>query len=386
MTTMSSCASKFSLDLFQHVVSQNPHGNLFMSPSSISVVMTMVQTGARNETRNQMISTLQFQSNDQLLILADAEQFVKVLNKGSDHVILRSANRLYPNSDKGILEDYIKAVVKHFASDVKNVDFKLNPEGSRQEINKWVEEVTNEKIKNLLPSGSINSLTRMVIANAIYFKGNWAIQFEPKSTKKSDFHTLDGKSLKIDMMKREMKKVRYGENTALDCKVLHLPYIGDEMAMVVLLPNTVTGLLEMEKRINVKKINQCIEDVYSPTVKVSVPKFKLESSLQLSDTLSALGMPDVFDANKSDLSGMGKDLFVSEVFHKAFVDVNEEGTEAAAATAGTIVFFSAPPPPKIFTADHPFMFMIWLYPLKAPLFVGRYTGSTLEAAQSRDKL
>ncbi|KAH3729957.1 leukocyte elastase inhibitor-like [Dreissena polymorpha] len=383
---MSSSASKFSLDLFQHVVSHNPHGNLFMSPSSIFVVMTMVQTGARNETRNQMISTLQFQSNDQQSILADAEQFVKVLNKGSDHVVLRSANRLYPNSDKSILEDYIKAVVKHFASDVKNVDFISNPEGSRQEINKWVEEVTDEKIKNLLPSGSINALTRMVVANAIYFKGNWATQFEPKSTTKTDFHTLDGKALKIDMMKREMKKVRYGESTVLDCKVLHMPYIGDEMAMVILLPNTVTGLLEMEKKMNVQKMNQCIEDVSSPTVIVTVPKFKLESSFQLSDTLSALGMPDVFDANKADLSGMGKDLFVSKVFHKAFVDVNEEGTEAAAATAATIMRRSMPAPPRTFTADHPFMFMIWHYQLKAPLFVGRFTGHETEAAQTRDEL
>ncbi|KAH3790629.1 hypothetical protein DPMN_168834 [Dreissena polymorpha] len=245
---MSSSSPKFSLDLFQHVVSHNPHGNLFMSPSSIFVVMTMIQTGARNETRNQMISTLQFQSNDQQSILADAEQLFKVLNTGSDHVTLRSANRLYPNSDKSILEDYIKAVVKHFASDVKYVDFTSNPEGSRQEINKWVEEVTNEKIKNLLPNGSIDASTKMVVANAIYFKGNWATQFEPKSTTQTDFHTFDGKSLKIEMMKREMEKVRYGENTLLDCKVLHLPYIGDEMAMVVLLPNTVTGLLEWRKR------------------------------------------------------------------------------------------------------------------------------------------
>ncbi|KAH3729958.1 leukocyte elastase inhibitor-like [Dreissena polymorpha] len=381
-----SSASTFSLDLYKHVVSHNPNDNMFMSPSSIFVVMTMVQTGAKNETRKQMISTLRFRSNDQQMILADAEQFVKVLNKGSDHVTLKIANRLYPNSDKHILEDYIKAAVKHLASDVTYVDFISNPEGSRQEINKWVEEVTNEKIKNLLPSGSINTLTRMVVANAIYFKGNWATQFEPNSTTRTDFHTLDGKSVKLDMMKREMKKVLYGENKALDCKVLHMPYIGDELAMVVLLPNSVTGLLEMEKKINVEKINQCIEDVYSPTVKVSVPKFKLESSFQLSDTLSCLGMPDVFDTNKGDLSGMGKDLFVSEVFHKAFVDVNEEGTEAAAATAGTIMFFSAPPPPKIFTADHPFMFMIWHYQLKAPLFVGRYTGSTLEAALSRDEL
>ncbi|KAH3790820.1 leukocyte elastase inhibitor-like [Dreissena polymorpha] len=385
---MSSSSPKFSLDLFQHVVSHNPHGNLFMSPSSIFVVMTMIQTGARNETRNQMISTLQFQSNDQQSILADAEQLFKVLNTGSDHVTLRSANRLYPNSDKSILEDYIKAVVKHFASDVKYVDFTTNPEGSRQEINKWVEEVTNEKIKNLLPNGSIDASTKMVVANAIYFKGNWATQFEPKSTTQTDFHTFDGKSLKISMMKREMEKVRYGENTALDCKVLHLPYIGDEMAMVVLLPNTVTGLLEMEKKINYEKMNHCIKDVSSPTVIVSFPKFKLESSFKLSDTLSALGMPDVFNKIKANLSGMGTNLFVDQVFHKAFVDVNEEGTEATAATAATIVRCRAsmPAPPLTFTADHPFMFLIWHYQLKAPLFVGRFTGLETKSAQTRDEL
>ncbi|XP_052228577.1 leukocyte elastase inhibitor-like [Dreissena polymorpha] len=389
---MSSSASKFSLDLFQHVVSHNPHSNLFMSPSIIFVAMTMVQIGARNETRNQMISTLQFRSKDQQSILDAASSFAYRLNKRSDHGILRSANRLYPISGKGILGDYRKAVVEHFASDVKHVCFISNPEGSRQEINKWVEEVTNEKIKNLLPSGSINALTRMVVANAIYFKGHWMTQFQPQSTTQTDFHTLDGKSLKIDMMKREMKKVRYSKNAALDCKVLQLPYIGNEMyliesemAMIVLLPNTVTGLLEMEKKINVQNMNQCIEDVFSPTVIVSIPKFKLESSFQLSDTLSALGMPDVFNQNKADLSGMGTDLFVSQVFHKACVDVNEEGIEEAAATAATM-----PAPPRTFiqtfTADHPFMFLIWNYEMMAPLFVGRFTGLETKAAQTRDEL
>ncbi|XP_052242990.1 leukocyte elastase inhibitor-like [Dreissena polymorpha] len=310
------------------------------------------------------------------MILEDAEQLVKVLNKENNHVILKSANRLYSNRDKSILEDYIQAAVKYFAADVKSVDFTSNPEGSRQEINKWVEEVTNEKIKNMLPSGTIDTLTRMVVANAIYFKENCSRPFETRRTKKANFHTLGGQSVKVAMMQRTMHYPRFGENKDFNCRVLQLPYIGDEMAMVVLLPKTVDGLLEMEKSIDLVTLNQCIKnETFAPNFEVFIPKFKIESSLQLSGTLSALGMPDVFDESKADLSGMGKeDLFVSEVFHKAFVNVNEEGTEAAAGS-GLLVLCM-----EYFKADHPFMFMIWRYQLNAPLFVGRFTGPTSETA------
>ncbi|KAH3729965.1 hypothetical protein DPMN_055943 [Dreissena polymorpha] len=319
------------------------------------------------------------------MILEDAEQLVKVLNKENNHVILKSANRLYSNRDKSILEDYIQAAVKYFAADVKSVDFTSNPEGSRQEINKWVEEVTNEKIKNMLPSGTIDTLTRMVVANAIYFKENCSRPFETRRTKKANFHTLGGQSVKVAMMQRTMHYPRFGENKDFNCRVLQLPYIGDEMAMVVLLPKTVDGLLEMEKSIDLVTLNQCIKnETFAPNFEVFIPKFKIESSLQLSGTLSALGMPDVFDESKADLSGMGNELCVSKVFHKAFVDVNEEGTEAAADTCGNAVYASHISRTwSSFEADHPFMFMIWHYELNAPLFIGRFTGPTSELCIKR---
>jgi len=370
--SVATSAGEFTLDVYKEILKTSENKNVFMSPTSILVVMAMVQAGTKNETRKQLLRGLKIKHEDQNKILQEFEGFVKVLKQGSQSVTLETANRLYPDEGKDILAEYLDAVSKHFASEVIPLDFKSNPEGSRVEINKWVEEVTRNKIKNILKEGSINQLTRLVLVNAIYFKGNWETQFKPESTKKDTFNLFGGGSIQVDMMKGEMKKVRYGVNRKLGCKVLHLPYVGTEMVMVVILPDDVNGLPTLEKSLDASSLTDLIEDVHSPTVNVSLPKFKLESSFELKETLSALGMADVFDEVKADLSGMGSDLYLSQVFHKAFVDVNEEGTEAAAATAAVNMYCSMPAPPQIFKADHPFMFMIWHYKLGVPLFIGRY--------------
>ncbi|WAR07017.1 ANT3-like protein [Mya arenaria] len=217
-------------------------------------------------------------------------------------------------------------------------------------------------------------------------QGNWATQFKPENTKKDNFHLIGGKTATIDMMNAEMENVRYGESSEHACKVLHLPYIGEELAMIVVLPKDTDGLLKLEQSLDSPTLNKIINDVITPTVVVSLPKFKLESSFALSNTLSALGMVDVFSEAKADLSGMGKKLYVSQVFHKAFVDVNEEGTEAAAATAAVMMTFSLPPPPSEFKADHPFLFLIWNYKLNAPLFIGRYMHPPSAPIQTHEEL
>jgi serpin B len=341
-----------------------------MSPSSMMAVLTMLHTGARNNTQDEMTKVLKLDKLDKMSVLQHMESFVSTLKKGSKSVTLNTANRLFPHTDKTILQEYISLVTKHFKADVKSMDYTKNPEGARLEINKWVEGETNEKIKDLLPGGSLTPLTTMVVVNAIYFKGNWATQFETKDTNKKEFTKLNADKVQIDMMFRRMKKVKYGEDSALNCKTLELPYEGQELAFVVVLPNKNDGLPGLEKSLTLKALQSLVTECHPATVDVTLPKFKLETSLELKTVLSSLGMVDIFSDN-ADLSGMGKELYVSEVYHKAFVDVNEEGTEAAAATAA-VVMMNCIEITYNFAADHPFLFMIWDYRLHVPLFIGRF--------------
>lgn len=388
MKELSDSVNDFTLDIYKHVVKDHTADNVFMSPSSMMVVLAMLHVGARNKTEDQMSKVLKFEKLDKNSLLRKLETFVSTLKKGSKSVTLKTANRLFPHTDKTILEEYISMVSKHFMADVKSMDYTSKAEAARQEINKWVESETNNKIVNLLPGGSLNSLTAMVVVNAIYFKGNWATQFEPRSTKEGNFTKLNAEKVKVKMMQKRMKKVKYGENRSLACKILELPYEGEELAMVIFLPNSNDGLPALEKQLTLNNLLEMVSDTHTGTVDVLLPKFKLETSLELKTVLSALGMPDLFDESSADLSGMGKDLYVSQVYHKAFVDVNEEGTEAAAATAAVVMKRSIPITHN-FSADHPFLFMIWDHRLKVPLFIGRFTeplGTAEEASQSRDEL
>ncbi|KAL4232229.1 hypothetical protein ACF0H5_009803 [Mactra antiquata] len=378
----------FNLDMYHHVTSDSNCGNMFMSPSSMFMVLTMIHVGARNDTAKQMKEVLKLTQTDQKSVLSEMEKLIGKLKEGSKSVTLSTANRLYPHTDKTILEEYLSLVTKHFHADLKSMDYTSDAEGARLEINKWVEDVTNSKIKDLLPSGSLNSLTAMVVVNAIYFKGNWATQFKPEATSKMMFSPLKSAAKSVDMMRAKVKKVKYGENQALSCKVLEMPYVGEELSMIVILPNNNDGLPALEKKLTLNLLQRIVKDIHPATVDILLPKFKLESSLELKAALSALGMPDLFDEVKADLSAMGKELFVSKIFHKAFVDVNEEGTEAAAATAAVMQKRSLPIVLS-FKADHPFMFMIWDHRFKIPLFIGRLVdppSGDASMEQSKDEL
>lgn len=210
--------------------------------------------------------------------------------------------------------------------------------------------------------------------NAIYFKGNWNEQFNPAYTRSDAFMNHEEK-IQVPMMNKEFKKIKYTEDKQLACKALEIPYVGKEMGMVLLLPNDVTGLISLEKQLSPAALKTVMKQMREQKVSVKLPKFKLEASYEMKDILRKLGIIDLFDDSSADLSGIGEDLFVSQVFHKAFVDVNEEGTEAAAAT-GAVMMLCSYTPPTTFIADHPFMFMIWDHRLDVPLFIGRLTNPT----------
>lgn len=223
----------------------------------------------------------------------------------------------------------------------------------------------------MLTPESINEFTVLVVVNAIYFKGDWADKFDAIDTSKRPFHTTATKTVTVDMMFKEFKKTKYDQIDELDCSVLVLPYKGKELSMLILLPNKVDGLPALEKRLTAANLMEISSTIFPTDVDVSLPKFKLESTFQLSDCLAELGMSDVF-SDKADLSGMSQSgLYVSDVIHKAYVDVNEEGTEAAAATAA-VVSFNSMPIKRTFRADHPFLFVLQDNRSGVPLFIGRF--------------
>ena len=260
------------------------------------------------------------------------------------------------------MQSYINLVKQNYFALVKSLDFALKPEPSRLFINEWVANNTNQNIKNLLPLNSVRPLTVLVLVNAIYFKGLWKLPFDKKATKAEKFFLSSTKTMQTNMMNMGANGFKYAEVSNLDCKIVELPYGGDEVSMYILLPNTVNGFAALESQLTTAKLNNAIASMHKQKVKVSIPKFSMTWGLAMDDILKLMGITDMYNAGNSDLSGIDgtRNLYVSTVIHKAFVDVNEEGTEAAAATA--VVMYESTSvdldPPMIFKADHPFLFFI----------------------------
>uniref|UniRef100_A0A914XFR4 Serpin domain-containing protein n=1 Tax=Plectus sambesii TaxID=2011161 RepID=A0A914XFR4_9BILA len=281
---------------------------------------------------------------------------------------------MYAQKGLTIQPNFVDKLSKHYRNSVHAVDFKSEAESARYEINGWVAETTKQRIRDLLAPGVLNSDTRLVLVNAIYFKGEWVEQFKRDNTKQATFYASSNKELKVGMM-HLTKSFKYSDQP--DCQVLGMYYKGYELAMYVFLPKKRDGLVELESNLTGERMLQLIGGDNRTEVEVHLPKFKVKMSFGLGETLSSMGMSDLFDYNKADLSNItgDKSLHVSAVIHKAFVEVTEEGSEAAAATAVVCWCLCAEepraPPPK-FIADHPFLFAI--SDGKSLFFLGRCTG------------
>ena len=291
-------------------------------------------------------------------------------------VQLDLANKLWTHKEYNIKEIYENILKRYFQVTINKVDFQSNPEEIRLQINEWVAQKTQQKIQNLLSEGSLASSTLLVLVNAIYFKGDWKFPFESRSTCKQMFYKNDIESKLVDMMSQE-DEFLFTDDQALEVKVIQLPYKNSSLSMRIILPNNVDGLAKLETSLNFEKFRALILDnrrYKKVDVKLSLPKFKLELSLPLKSCLIKLGMVDLFDTCLSDLSGMSEesDLFVSDAVHKAFISVDEKGTEAAAATA-MIMWMSYTFKEKVFRADHPFIFCICDENIKSILFMGKVT-------------
>jgi serpin B len=362
----------FALDLYKQL--RGEEGNLFFSPYSISTALAMTYAGARGDTAQEMAQTLHFPADSELLHASHAALLNQLQGDGQKRGFqLNVANALWGQKGEPFLSPFLTLVRDRYRAGLSELDFKANPEEARKTINTWVEKKTQDKIQNLLPQGSVTPLTRLVLTNAIYFKGDWANQFLKPATHEQPFTTGAGAAVKVPMMNQTNQ---FGYLDADTFQMLEMPYVGKELSMVMLLPKKTDGLAELEKTLTADKLTGWVGKLRPTRVQVGFPKFKMTKGISLADTLAKMGMPLAF-SDKADFSGMNgsRDLFITGVFHKAFVDVNEEGTEAAAATGVVVGVRSAPRPPKVvrFVADHPFVFLIRDVRSGSVLFMGRVT-------------
>jgi len=366
-------SNQFAFDLYSAL--KGEEGNIFFSPYSLSIAMAMAYEGARGQSAKEIKQVFYYPEDIEILRQGYAET-INQINKKDKKYELHTANALWAQKNYPFLPEYFKTVEKYYGGKVTNVDFVRDTENSRLMINKWVEEQTNNRIKDLLPQGVITPLTRLVLTNAIYFKGNWETQFPKQNTKEADFKISDDKKVRVPLMFIRERKFNYTENENL--QLLELPYAGNELSMLVLLPRN--KLSELEPYLKPDKIQDLMKDMRQEEVDVYLPRFKFETKYLMGGEkgiLGRMGMPTAFSEMRADFSGMtGRpDLYITEVVHQAFVEVNEEGTEAAAAT-GIIMGAKAVLIKQVFRADHPFIFFILEKRTGTILFFGRVMDPT----------
>ncbi len=374
MNTLAASGNAFALDLYSRVA--GGEGNLFLSPYSIHSALSMVYAGARGETAGQMQHVLHL-STDQNRTAEIYGQMIKDLNQGGEgrgkpNYKLVVADAVWGQKGVSFVPDFRNVLEDDYGAQLEVADF-TKPEDARARINSWVAEKTESKIPDLIPPGALTPETRAVLANAIYFKSAWESSFEKTATINAPFHPAAAESIQVSMM-RQVHSFDYAENA--DLQVVALPYFRERLSMVVLLPRQVDGIGALEKELTPDSLDVWTKNLLPHRVDLSLPRFKFSARLSsLASTLSAMGMTTAFDPKTADFSGMveADRWFISQVIHQAFVDVNEEGTEAAAATAvGMATAIMQPPErPIVFRADHPFFFVIRDNGTGALLFMGR---------------
>jgi len=366
--------NRFAFKLFSQLAA-TPGMNLFCSPFSISTALAMTYAGARGETERQIAATMEFASGGKFhreykVLLDD------IIKSAADRIKLNIANGMWVQKDFTFLDSYFDPVKKNYGSPITKVDFKVPGEReiARQEINGWVEEKTSHKITNLLSPGDLNDSTRLVLVNAIYFYGQWADTFHRDATRPDDFLLARGAIVKVPFM-RNGGRYNYYKDSKI--RALEIPYKDNKASMILFLPVENEGISKFEKTFGYTYYNDILSAFQSSEVQLILPKFKTEYHVQLASTLSGLGMPLAFDKHHADFSGMtgSRELCISKVIHQALIEVDEKGTEAAAATAVVMDILSVAPHAHsdvvVFKADHPFIFIIRDNATGAILFMGR---------------
>ncbi len=362
--------NRFALDLYARL--RDAEGNLFLSPFSVSTALSMTYAGAETQTETEMADVLHVRGDENEWHAAYGA-YVGSLNRGASlgGYELSTANRLWGQAGYTFLDPFLDVTRDHYGAELGRLDFVHDPEGSRLTINGWVAEQTRDKILDLLGPGTVTELTRLVLTNAIYFKSTWLWEFDPAVTQDYQFWTGPNERVMVPLMQGEAE-FGYAEMEYL--QVLAMPYASRDVSMVVLLPRAYDGLDQLEVQLTYENLGSWLASLAKADVIVGFPRFAVRWKAGLNDTLSAMGMPSAFRSS-ADFSGMTgtRELFVGFVVHEAFGDVNEEGTEAAAATAVGMELTGDPgtPGPPSFVADHPFVFLIYDHVTGGILFMGR---------------
>ncbi|NXC69284.1 PAI2 inhibitor, partial [Anhinga anhinga] len=410
MEALNKANTSFALDFFKHESQEDGDKNILFSPLSISSALATVYLGARGSTADQMEKVLHFNkakgarnvtTTIKMQVYSRTEDslssqyacFQKTengksgnihtgfnalnleINQPTKNYLLKSVNQLYGEKTLPFSKEYLELAKKYYNAEPQSVDFVGAADEIRREINSTVEHRTEGKIQNLLPPGSVDSLTRLVLINALYFKGNWATKFEAEATRQRPFRINTHTTKSVPMMYLSDKfNWTYAESAQTD--VLELPYVNNALSMFILLPSDITGLQKLERELTFENLSAWTSPELMEKMKMEVylPRFTLEEKYSLKSTLSRMGIQDAFTKGQADFTGMSEngELFLSQVFHKCYLEVNEEGTEAAAASSAALASRSLGAT-VIFVADHPFLFFIRHNQTKSILFLGRFS-------------
>jgi serpin B len=365
-------SNAFGFELWQRVRAGG--GNLAISPASISSALAMTWGGARGDTASEMKQTLRIDVDAEVAMTGWGQLTTALQSKPK--LTLRIANRLFGEKSYRFEDAYLAKTKAAYGAALEPIDFAKSPEPSRAHINAWVEQQTENRIKNLLPPRSIDADTRLVLVNAIYFLANWQAQFEKRQTSQQHFKLAPGKNKPAMLMTR---RGSYRIVRADDMAMLELPYVDGNTAMLVVLPDQIDGLDQIETRLNDERLSAWTSSLVGEELLVTLPRFKIDlpSAMDLAHPLKSSGMNAAFDLARADFTGIANPpsaadrLVIGAVFHKAFVKVDEQGTEAAAATAISIPRGGRPRPTPEFRADHPFLFLIVDKTSGLVLFIGR---------------
>lgn len=348
-------------------------GNLVFSPASIMTALAMTYAGARGVTAEQMAAVLRIGLDDPAFHSAmnalDLALESRSFKSGDDRVQLSIANSLWGQDGLAFEQPFLDTLAEDYGTGMRLVDFTIAAESARVQINDWVESQTNDKITDLIPEGVLNDLTRLVLVNAVYLDATWALQFDPNDTSDGSFTTLAGAQATAPMM-RQTSVFSYAKGDGW--QAVQLPYSGDKLAMLLIVPDQ-GRFNDVEQGLGSGLLSEAVSGLSSASVALTVPKFTFRTETQLGSALKTLGMPTAFDPNNADFSGMTTEerLLIDEVIHEAYIAVDEEGTEAAAATAVVMQETSAPMVDETLTIDRPFIFALRDTETGALLFLGR---------------
>jgi serpin B len=366
--------NQFAIDLYRKINAQDTGKNIFVSPFSVSTALAMTFEGSRNKTRTQMANVLHLDMPDAARQTGFSTLLADTKAGPGKHYKLNVANALWGQKGYTFEAAFLNATGKFYGGALKSVDFAGNTEGARVEINTWIEDHTAKMIRDLIPKGALDTDTPLVLTNAIYFKGTWASQFKPIATKVEPFNVSKTVKVQTPMM-RQTGHFRFIKENGV--AAIELPYADDDLSMIAILPDG--DIDKMGAGLSLDQIKQLGVDMFSQEVDVYLPRFKMEAGYGMGGMLSEMGMPDAFSVKLADFSGMtGRpNLYIGKVIHKARIEVNEEGSEAAAATGVVMVEKAMMMEKAVFRADRPFIFMIVHNKTGAILFIGRLSNPSL---------